>query len=62
MNFVKSNTAASEPLNDFGTRAALTDQLDLRLWLRMMSVHKLINNEATPPSARFLQYISLVSI
>ena len=46
MNFVKSNTAASEPLNDFETRAALTDQLDLRLWLRMMSVHKLINNEA----------------
>ena len=27
MNFVKRNTAASEPLNDFETRAALTDQL-----------------------------------
>src|SRR6185312_753594 len=46
MNFARNNTTASEPLDDLETRAALTDQLDLRLWLRMMAVHKLITNEA----------------
>jgi DNA-binding MarR family transcriptional regulator len=46
MNFARSNAALSEPLDDLETRAALTDQLDLRLWLRMMAVHKLITNEA----------------
>src|SRR5262245_32278722 len=46
MNFARDNAAASEPLDDLETRAALTDQLDLRLWLRMMAVHKLITNEA----------------
>jgi DNA-binding MarR family transcriptional regulator len=46
MNFVRNNTTPSEPLDDLETRAALTDQLDLRLWLRMMAVHKLITNEA----------------
>jgi DNA-binding MarR family transcriptional regulator len=46
MNFARNNAAASEPLDDLETRAALTDQLDLQLWLRMMAVHKLITNEA----------------
>jgi DNA-binding MarR family transcriptional regulator len=46
MNFARNNGALSEPLDDLETRAALTDQIDLRLWLRMMAVHKLITNEA----------------
>jgi DNA-binding MarR family transcriptional regulator len=46
MNFARNNAALSEPLDDLETRAALTDQLDLRLWLRMMAVHKLVTNEA----------------
>ena len=46
MNFVPSNVALGSPLDDFETRAALTDHQDLRLWLRMMAIHKLINNEA----------------
>jgi DNA-binding MarR family transcriptional regulator len=46
MNFARNNAALSEPLDDLETRAALTDQVDLRLWLRMMAVHKLITNEA----------------
>ena len=32
-------------LEDFETRGASTDHQDLRLWLRMMAIHKLINNE-----------------
>ena len=46
MNFARNNAAPSEPLGDLETRAALTDHLDLRLWLRMMAVHKLVTNEA----------------
>jgi DNA-binding MarR family transcriptional regulator len=46
MNFARSNAALGEPLDDLETRAALSDHLDLRLWLRMMAVHKLITNEA----------------
>jgi DNA-binding MarR family transcriptional regulator len=46
MNFARNTTALSEPLDDLETRAALTDHLDLRLWLRMMAVHKLVTNEA----------------
>jgi len=33
-------------IEDFETRAAETDHQDLRLWLRMMTIHKLINNES----------------
>jgi DNA-binding MarR family transcriptional regulator len=33
-------------IEDFETRAADSDHQDLRLWLRMMTIHKLINNEA----------------
>jgi DNA-binding MarR family transcriptional regulator len=46
MNFAQTSVALSSPLDDFETRAALTDHQDLRLWLRMMAIHKLINNEA----------------
>jgi DNA-binding MarR family transcriptional regulator len=46
MNFARSNIDLSSPLDDFETRATLTDHQDLRLWLRMMAIHKLINNEA----------------
>jgi len=46
MNFARTNHALSEPIDDLETRAAPTDQLDLRLWLRMMAVHKLVTNEA----------------
>jgi DNA-binding MarR family transcriptional regulator len=46
MNFAPTSVAPSSPLDDFETRAALTDHQDLRLWLRMMAIHKLINNEA----------------
>ena len=46
MNFARNNSALSEALDDLETRAALTDQLDLRLWLRIMAVHKLVTNEA----------------
>ena len=46
MNFVRGGVGASSPLDDFETRATLSDHQDLRLWLRMMAIHKLINNEA----------------
>jgi len=46
MNFARNDVAPGEPLDDLETRAALTDHQDLRLWLRMMAVHKLITNEA----------------
>jgi DNA-binding MarR family transcriptional regulator len=46
MNFVRDDVGSSSSLDDFETRAALTDHQDLRLWLRMMAIHKLINNEA----------------
>jgi DNA-binding MarR family transcriptional regulator len=46
MNFERGDLGSSAALDDFETRAALTDHQDLRLWLRMMAIHKLINNEA----------------
>src|ERR1700730_18846424 len=46
MNFARNSGVSREPLDDLEPRAALTDQLDLRLWLRMMAVHKLVTNEA----------------
>ena len=46
MNFERGDLASSFPLDDFETRATLSDHQDLRLWLRMMAIHKLINNEA----------------
>lgn len=46
MNFERGDVSSSFPLDDFETRATLSDHQDLRLWLRMMAIHKLINNEA----------------
>ena len=44
---MKGTSAASVfVVEDFETRGAETDHQDLRLWLRMMTIHKLINNEA----------------
>jgi DNA-binding MarR family transcriptional regulator len=44
---MKATGAASVVVvEDFETRGAETDHQDLRLWLRMMTIHKLINNEA----------------
>ena len=34
------------PVVDFETRSSANDHLDLRLWLRMMALHKLITSEA----------------
>jgi DNA-binding MarR family transcriptional regulator len=36
---------AAPAAGDFETRASALDHADLRLWLRLMTVHKLINNE-----------------
>jgi DNA-binding MarR family transcriptional regulator len=46
MNFVRGDVGSSSLLDDFETRATLNDHQDIRLWLRMMAIHKLINNEA----------------
>jgi DNA-binding MarR family transcriptional regulator len=46
MNFERGDVSSGFPLDDFETRATLSDHQDLRLWLRMMAIHKLINNEA----------------
>ena len=46
MNFERGDIGSGFPLDDFETRATLSDHQDLRLWLRMMAIHKLINNEA----------------
>jgi DNA-binding MarR family transcriptional regulator len=43
---MEPNAALELPPGDFETRGASTDHLDLRLWLRMMAIHKLISNEA----------------
>jgi len=43
---MKASGAASVIIEDYETRGAETDHQDLRLWLRMMTIHKLINNEA----------------
>src|SRR5262245_56325006 len=46
MNAVERNAAVALEPGDFETRGASTNHDDLRLWLRMMAVHKLISNEA----------------
>jgi DNA-binding MarR family transcriptional regulator len=43
---MKGTGAATAVVEDFETRGAEIDHQDLRLWLRMMTIHKLINNEA----------------
>jgi DNA-binding MarR family transcriptional regulator len=45
MNPMRSNAAIDRSSKDFETRGTSVDHQDLRLWLRMMAVHKLINNE-----------------
>jgi len=40
------NAARISAIGDFETRGISSDRGDLRLWLRMMAVHKLITNEA----------------
>lgn len=42
----RPKTAAALPIDDFETRGSAADHLDLRLWLRMMALHKLITTEA----------------
>jgi len=42
----RNSGALKLPIGDLETRGAASDHGDLRLWLRMMAVHKLINNEA----------------
>ncbi len=45
MNRTQSNAAMNIFPGDLETRGTSTDHQDLRLWLRMMAVHKLITNE-----------------
>ena len=45
MNPMQSNAAMNILPGDLETRGTSTDHQDLRLWLRMMAVHKLITNE-----------------
>jgi DNA-binding MarR family transcriptional regulator len=42
----RHNAVRNPTVDDFETRGAASDHDDLRLWLRMMAVHKLITNEA----------------
>jgi DNA-binding MarR family transcriptional regulator len=46
MNATGRNAAAEREPGDLETRGASTGHNDLRLWLRMMAIHKLISNEA----------------
>ena len=55
MNFVRGDVGSNLSLDDFETRATLSDHQDLRLWLRMMAIHKLINNEARRKLRRVVQ-------
>ena len=41
----RGNAALASLVDDFETRGAEVDHQDLRLWLRMMALHKLIVNE-----------------
>ncbi|MFO1468892.1 MAG: MarR family transcriptional regulator [Steroidobacteraceae bacterium] len=41
----RSTHGGTPPVDDFETRAVEVDHQDLRLWLRMMALHKLILNE-----------------
>jgi len=45
MSLMRSDAAIDLPSKDFETRGTSIDHQDLRLWLRMMAVHKLITNE-----------------
>ena len=45
-NMKGTGAASVFVVEDFETRGAEIDHQDLRLWLRMMTIHKLINNEA----------------
>ena len=45
MSTLQTNAPPSFGTEDFETRGAETDHQDLRLWLRMMTLHKLISNE-----------------
>ncbi|MGO9702025.1 MAG: MarR family winged helix-turn-helix transcriptional regulator [Xanthobacteraceae bacterium] len=46
MVLARNNGGLNLPVDDFETRGAASDHGDLRLWLRMMAVHKLVTNEA----------------
>ena len=46
MALARNNNAIKLPIDDFETRGAASGHGDLRLWLRMMAVHKLVINEA----------------
>ncbi len=46
MAFARNNGPFDLPIDDLETRGAASDHGDLRLWLRMMAVQKLITNEA----------------
>ena len=46
MVLTPSNNALNPHVDDFETWGAGSDHGDLRLWLRMMAVHKLVTNEA----------------
>lgn len=46
MALARNTSALKRRIDDFETRGATSDQEDLRLWLRMMAVHKLVTNEA----------------
>jgi len=46
MVLARNNGGLNLRVDDFETRGAASDHGDLRLWLRMMAVHKLVTNEA----------------
>jgi len=46
MVLARNTSAPNRGIDDFETRGAGSDHGDLRLWLRMMAVHKLVTNEA----------------
>ena len=51
MSALRTTATANVVAEDFETRGSTTDHQDLRLWLRMMAVHKLITNEISAPIA-----------
>ena len=46
MALARNNSTLDLPIDDLETRGAASDHGDLRLWLRMMAINKLITNEA----------------
>ncbi len=46
MALARNSSALKLRVDDFETRGAASGHGDLRLWLRMMAVHKLVTNEA----------------